>query len=765
MKCQLSILLVTLLLILVGCSNTRFLAEDEMLYTGKKKTHLSKVPEDLASAVSREVLQTGSAQKPNNAMFDRRVLPPLGLWVYNYWKHDEQKKIGRWFHNTLSAPPVLISDINPELRAQKMENDLFDMGFFQAKAWSKVDTSARNPKKAMVEYFVEVGPVYRYNDIEIDTLIESIDTMINLADFSSQIKSGEQFKVKELADERSKVSRQYKNLGYFYFNTDFIELDADTSLGNNELNLRVGRKAGLTQAVLSKYSIDSIVVFLSKSSDSAVALIQPLKYEDIHIYATGNYLKPKVIQDALYLKSGDLYSYDAYQKTLARLSMLGVFSYVKIDCQLSDPDSLNNLLNVRIDLTMADQISLDFETDIVMKSTGFAGPAAKVGVSHTNAFKGAEKIQVDLKGAIEWQWGAKDENQLGTFSYEFGVNSSLTFPKLILPGKSDKKRDPMNQETSIQLNFDILNRTQYYSMFSAMNSYKYSWGKKQALRHSFTPLYLNSVSLLETTPAFDSVIDENIYIRKSFEEQFIFGMGYDFSFDNTYKKQPHNIFFQAGASSSGNLLDLFESIGKDPSDRPYEILNTIYSQHLKFTTDFRYYLNGYNKTLATRLYAGIGIPYLNSEVLPYVEQFFSGGAYSIRGFTARAVGPGSYHEEEVENSYIDQSGDMKLEANLEFRFGISKITKGAVFIETGNIWLINEDENRPGSKFDFSTFYNQLAVGTGVGLRFDFNFFVLRTDLGFPLRTPYIQNDKNWLSSDGSLLSNAKFYFAIGYPF
>ena len=301
-------------------------------------------------------------------------------------------------------------------------------------------------------------------------------------------------------------------------------------------------------------------------------------------------------------------------------------------------------------------------------------------------------------------------------------------------------------------------------MFSAQTGLKYSWGMKETIRHSYSPVYLNSVSLLETTPAFDSIIDENIYIRKSFEEQFIFGMRYDFSYDNTYRLQAHNVYYQAGISSSGNLLDLLVGIGKDASDRPYEILNTVYSQHIKLTSDFRYYLNGFNKTIAMRLYAGVGIPYSNSSVLPYVEQFFSGGAYSVRGFTARTLGPGSYHEDES-SSYIDQSGDMKLEANLEFRFGISRIVKGAVFIDAGNIWLVNEDESRPGAKFNLNTFTNQFAVGSGVGLRFDFNFFVLRTDLGMPLRTPYIQNDKNWLSSEGSLLSNALFYFAIGYPF
>ena len=167
--------------------------------------------------------------------------------------------------------------------------------------------------------------------------------------------------------------------------------------------------------------------------------------------------------------------------------------------------------------------------------------------------------------------------------------------------------------------------------------------------------------------------------------------------------------------------------------------------------------------MVMRLYAGIGLPYLNSTVLPYVEQFFSGGAYSIRGFTARYLGPGSYHEDK--SGYIDQSGDMKLEANLEYRFSISKVLKGAFFLETGNIWLINEDENRPGSGFDPSTFIDELAVGSGAGLRFDFNFFVLRTDLGFPIRNPYPTDGKNWLFGTKNIWSDMHFYLAIGYPF
>jgi len=763
MKGSAVIFLVTMLLILDGCSNTRFLADDQLLYTGQEKVKVIMDQEDSNASAIRQHLKTVAPQKPNNSMFDRRVLPPIGLWIYNYWEPEEEKKIKNWLYNTLSNPPVLISDINPELRARKMENDLFDQGYFQARSWSVVDTSTRNPHKARVSYVVDVGSPYHYAKVEFDSVIESIDTLVSQEDFRAQIKSGDQFNMDKLAQARRSLSRQFQNQGYFYFNQNNLELDADTALGDNLMNLYVHAPREIPEAVLSKYSIDQILVYITSPSDSAGSKTEPVIFEDLTIFASGDYLKPGSLRSALYFKHGDQYSRAAYQKSITRLNKLGVFSYVRISYEASEADSSGSLLNVRIDLTMDDHIHLDLESDLVVKSTGFVGPGLSLGISHGNAFRGAEKVQVELTGGIEWQWGPKQEAQLGSFAYELGVNSGLTFPRILLPGSHPGFNNLVNQETSVNLNFKVLNRTAYYSMFSALTSLNYTWGERREIRHSFSPAYLNSVSLLATTPAFDSVVDENIYIRKSFEEQFIVGLRYDFSYDNTHITKAQNIYFQAGVSSSGNVLDLLTSIGKEDAERPFSFLNTIYSQHLKVTSDFRYYLNGYNKTLAMRLYAGVGMPFLNSSVLPYVEQFFSGGAYSVRGFTARTLGPGSYHEQE--SSYIDQSGDMKLEANLEFRFGISKIVKGAIFMETGNIWLINEDENRPGSQFNFQTFYKQLAVGYGVGLRFDFNFFVLRTDLGFPIRTPYLQNDKYWFSSNGSMLSNALFYFAIGYPF
>jgi outer membrane protein assembly factor BamA len=529
------------------------------------------------------------------------------------------------------------------------------------------------------------------------------------------------------------------------------------------LDLEVRKRNDLPPEVLARYTIDQVVLHVSRPSDSAFTVTDTMYFEDLSIISANEYVKPGILATAVFFERGEYYSYDAFENTTTRLNGLGIFSYVRISYETFGEDSLSKLMNVKIDLLLADNISTEFEANVVTKSTGFTGPAISAGVAHVNAFRGAAKINVGVNGGIEWQWGQKKEDQLGTFSYDLGLSSSLTFPRLIIPERRKKNLSRLLQQTSINLDVNLLNRTAYYKMFSAKTFLNYKWANSSEIQHSFSPVYINSVFLLASTPAFDSIVDENIYIKKSFEEQFIVGMKYDFTYDNTFKARPHNIYFQGGVGTSGNLLDLINGILNEPTDRPYTFFNNVYAQHIKLTSDFRYYINRFNRTLAFRLYAGVGIPYLNSTVLPYVEQFFSGGAYSVRGFTARTLGPGSFYD--PNSTYIDQSGDVKLEVNLEYRFAISKVVKGAFFVDAGNIWLVNEDENRPGAKFEIDGFHRQLAVGSGIGLRFDFNFFVIRADLGFPVRTPYAIDDSHWQITNGKAFTSGLFYLAIGYPF
>jgi outer membrane protein assembly factor BamA len=298
-------------------------------------------------------------------------------------------------------------------------------------------------------------------------------------------------------------------------------------------------------------------------------------------------------------------------------------------------------------------------------------------------------------------------------------------------------------------------------MTSFNMGFGYQWKQKQKVTHSFYPFKVNMVSLQQTTAEFDSIVESNPYVKKSFEEQSIYGMEYNFTYDNSTKNR-NGLYFQGIISTSGNLIYLFNQIGKD--QLPYTFLGEVYSQFIKTSLDFRYYTQTTKNGWVFRMYAGTGVSYGNSSVMPYVEQYFSGGSNSLRGFTARSLGPGSYKPEDY-NGIIDQTGDIKLELNAEYRFPLSKIMLGALFLEAGNVWLLNPDENRPGAQFKFNTFASQLAVGTGLGLRFDFDFFILRTDFGFPLRYPYDEGDGNWVSDTGEMFSKFKLNLAIGLPF
>ena len=749
---------------LTGCSNTRFMTKNEVLYTGRQDIKIINSHNVPHIRPVENYVKSITSHKVNNALFGRRVLPPVGLWTHYYWKQDSKKKFKSWMYKTLSSYPVMVSDVNPALRASKIENDLFDKGYFNTKAWAVVDTNSGNKHKARVSYFIDLEPPNFYNQVLLDTLADPIDTLMSKDKFMEEIKPGDQFDLDRLKASRVDLSKRIQDIGYFYFIPEFIDLKADTSVEEKKLNLIIGKKKDLPQEVLAAYKINNIIINNSQGVDTAFSASDTSFFEGISIVSKKDLLKPNVLLNSLYFKKGDTYSYNAHQSTISRLNNLGVFKSVNISYLQNKSDTLEDLLDVKIDLLMSDNINLEIEGDLATKSSGYFGPLFATSISHGNTFKGAERLKVGLTGGFEWQWGVKSADQIGTYSYQLGLNSGLTLPRIVLPFRHGKSGSMLLQRTSVNAELSLLNRTAYYRMFSFKTNLNYQWSQNKNIQHSFYPFYVNSVNLLETTAEFDSVVNDNIYIKKSFEEQFIIGPKYEFNFNNTLLKKTNNFIFQAGIATSGNVIDLIAGMGKEPSERPYYFLNNIYSQYLKFTTDFRYYRNWFNKSLVFRVYAGIGVPYGNSTALPYVEQFFSGGAYSLRGFTARYLGPGSFYTDD-QSGYIDQSGDLKLESNVEFRFDMSKLLKGALFIETGNIWLTNEDENRPGAKFDVNTFYDQLAVSTGIGFRFDFTFFVMRADFGMPLRTPYKTDGKNWLFGTDKILSGTLFNLAIGYPF
>ena len=763
-KIQIYFLLLAGLGMITGaCSNTRFLADNQFLYTGKNEVFVS----DSGKINDRKIMlitESVTFYKPNNSIGGKRLLLPVGLWIYNYHKPPENKKPG-WFYRTLAKEPVLVSTVNPEVRCRKLESELFGNGYFNASVWSVTDTNSRNQRKAGITYFIKPGKPFRYNEISFEPPADAVDTLINSFENNNILEPGDIFSLDKVKSQTAKITDLVVEDGYFYFSQANVKYTADTTLIQHKIDLRIGKNTEASPNAGRKYYIDDIIVRITGEVDSTnlYQRTDTIFYDGIKIVSEDMRFKPEVISRCIYYRKGDPYSSSRHRKTTTHLNSYGIFKFINVR-YLPDNDSLANKLDMLIELTPAKDISLDLEANIVSKSTGFSGPGFVATLAHGNVGGGANRLQLKLNGGFEWQWTNKSTSSLGTISYNAGLSSSLIFPKFIAPSWFINPMRFNLPQTSVTLGFEFLNKIQYYRMSSINLGFGYQWKKPDRITHAFYPVFINSINLLETTTEFDSILTANPYIKKSFEEQFIVGMKYDFTYDNSATKQPNGFYFQAGISTAGNAMGLLKKISSEEEERPYTVAGNVYSQFMKVSTDVRYYRNFRNKSLAFRLYSGIGFPYTNSVVMPYVEQYYSGGSNSVRAFIARSLGPGNTQIPDT-SDIVDQTGDIKLEGNMEFRFRMSKIVHGALFIDAGNVWLINPDESRPGAEFHFNTFAGQLAVGTGIGLRFDFNFFILRLDVGLPLRTPYVENGSNWIRSKSEIWNDKVFNFAIGYPF
>ena len=746
-----------------SCSNTKFLTGDQILYTGRNKVTIINKEQTDGIKLVEDASNSLTLYKPNGALLgNKRVLPPIGLWSYNYLKPKGKGKLSNWLYRTLSAEPILVSTVNPELRCKNIETRLFNNGFFNSKAWAVVDTNKKNPRKAKISYYVRAENPFRINNISFATPVDAVDSLINSDKEKITLKSGDIFNLETVKSGTQKKASILVEQGYYFFKPTCIQIIADTTKTPYRLDLMIGKRNDIPDFVYRKYSVDQIKVTLTgvqENSTGGSILPDSIFHDGIYLTGLHNYLRPEVITRSILFRTGDFYSSVKQQSTIQRLNNNGVFRYVKM--QFVVRDTLQRKMDLMIDLAPQKDVSLDLEGNIETKSTGFAGPGAAVTLAHGNMSRGANKLQLKLQGNVEWQFGKSDSTFLGNTSYSLGVNSSFVFPRFVLPFSLPSESRLLVSKTVINLGYEFTNKVQYYRMSAINLGWGYQWKKSQKVSHLFYPFNLNLVNLLETTPEFDDIVSTNPYVKKSFEEQFIAGIKYDLIYDNINRK-PNGFYGQLSLSTAGNLIDLL-NFGSD-GERPYTIFGNIYSQFVKASADLRLFTNTVKQGLVFRLYAGTGYSYGNSTVMPYIEQFYSGGASSLRAFTARSVGPGTYKPEEI-NGLIDQTGDIKLEGNIEYRFPFSKTLKGAIFLDAGNVWLLNEDEARPGADFKFAAFIDQLAVGTGFGLRFDFNFFVMRTDFGLPLRTPYATENGNWLTTTREVFSGTIFNLAIGYPF
>ncbi len=756
-------------LLCCACSTTKRLADGEVLYTGLKKFEVHGTDgEKLPSGMVGNIKSAGNV-KPNNPMpflspYVRTPFP-VGLWVYNNW-NDSAKGLEGWLYRKLVSQPVLVSDVKPELRTQMMERILDNNGYFGSTASYEVLPDKRNPKKARINYSVSVGRPYM-----IDSLVYFgradrgiYDFIDSLARLDPYLRVGERFSTDSLSVARTRITNRMRNRGYYYFRPEYIEFLADSTIHPGSIALKLSLADNTPKQALRKWRTGDVTVHVLRSSKRNPGVpdtIHDPKAEVVIMKPAR--LREHLVPSCITFRKGRTFSVRNMDRTQTRLARLGIFSAIDMQVSPADTTGASDLLNVDISCRFDVPMEASVEVNATSKSNSYLGPGLIFGLTHRNLFGGAEQLSLQFNASYEWQTGHGSSSIFN--SYEFGLNASLAFPRLLAPRFVPRTQRELNW-TRINLNASILNRPHYFKMAQFGSGISYEWRATRHTLHQFTPLKITYTKLMHTTADFDSIMNANPAIAESFRSQYIPQLSYTYTLDKFLERDRINgINFTASLVEAGNIFSGIYALCGVHGEK--KLFGTPFSQFVKGQAQLVYsrrLFRGKDQWLVSRVLIGAAHAYGNSTQVPYSEQFYIGGANSIRAFTVRSIGPGSYRvPADKVNGYFDQTGTFKLELNTEYRFPIFGFLHGAVFVDAGNVWLLKNDPQRPGGKLKASTFLRDIALGTGVGLRADIGMIVIRGDLGYGLHTPYTNGTSHYFNVP--FKEAFAFHLAIGYPF
>ena len=763
----------TACLSILSCSTTKHLPEGEKLYVESDvKLEMDSNVNVERKQLFEEHLEGLVMPKPNKKA--------LGLkWKLMFWNagggYDSTNNfVKRWLKKR-GEEPVLLSDVNREYNENLLRNRMENLGFFNATVSS--DTSI-DKNTAKVIYTGVPRKIYR-----IDTVVFDIDSTKNIGKditatkSESLLKKNDNYNLDVILNERDRIDNDLKNKGYYYFNPDNILVEVDSTVGNHKVNMYVTIKPETTEQAKEPQKIGDIFIYPNYTLTSQGYNRRPnTEYMDLvddnyYIIDRQNTFRKKVITNHIFFKKGQAYNRHDHNLTINHLVNLNAFKFVKNSFE-PNPDSANTL-DVYYHLTPLPKKSIRLEL-LAKTATVYNGSEANVTWTLRNAFKGAETVSLNFFGGYETQTGGNVN--LNSSYYRYGAEMAITWPRLLSPYNWTPGRRFI-PKTYLKFGYEFLNRRTAYTLNSSTLNYGYLWKENEQKQHDLALAEIIYVQPRNISEAYQAQMDTVPTLRRIVEPQFSFGPNYTFTFTNTMEeKLKHTFYFKGGLNLSGNVLGLIQGASYK-NDNQKELFGTKYSQFVKIEADGRHYMKlGTYSQLASRMMLGMSYSYGNSRALPYLKQFYSGGPNGLRAFRARAVGPGSSLPENLgeDNFFADQTGDYKLELNTEYRnrivdFGVG-ILNWAAFIDAGNIWLQNTDSGKLGGKLS-KEFLSELAIGAGAGLRFDFTFLVLRTDLALPVRVPYLPKNDRWVLKDIDFKSsdwrrnNLVFNLAIGYPF
>jgi outer membrane protein assembly factor BamA len=638
------------------------------------------------------------------------------------------------------------------------------------------DTTTKNKRTAAL-FTVRPGVQYIIDTVNFPKDSSELSTAIRSVTRRSSLRRGRAYDLDIIKSERLRIDSRLKQKGYFFFSENYLIAKVDSTVGNNKVNIYLQVKPETPPQARHPYRIGDVIIYAdyNLASDTSFSKSKAILYDSFYVVDPLKKFNPRMYKRNIRFHPGDLYNRNDHNLTLSRLVSLGVYKFVK--ARFEEVDTVNDRrLNAFYYLSPNNKLSANAQISALTKSNNSSGTDLTLSLKNRNAFRSAE--QLSLSGFLGLETQIAGQQNVGTIRY--GANLDLVIPRVIGPFKFGRNSDFV-PTTNINLGYEFFRRTDQYTLNSYKTSFGWVWKSAITNEHQFNLISINYVLPSNITPQFQAGLDTNITLARSIERQFIIGSTYNYNYSTQAKpnNKRHNFYFNGNVDFSGNIIGILSGASV-ANGKEKKIFNTPFSQYIRGEAELRHYLaigrprRERTNQLVSRIIIGAGYGYGNSTSMPFIKQFFIGGTNSIRAYRARSLGPGTYYAGNASliKTYLpDQPGDIKVEANTELRFKIASIVRGALFVDAGNIYTVRNDSARTGSQFNSNTFLNQLAVGTGVGLRFDLSFLVLRIDAAFPIRKPYLDVGPQWVIDKIAFgdskwrRENLMLNLAIGYPF
>ncbi len=759
-------LFIFLMLLASACSTTKYLAPGQKLYTGGEVKITDKNVTKSEGRTLEDEMEGLLRPKINKKILGLRYK----LWIYNKTRTNKRKGLRHYLNSHLGEPPVLISSVDLDKNSSILSNRLQNEGYFLASVSG--DTIGKKDKTAKAVYTIQTGPAYHYRKISFPTEKDDVDTAVTGTSAQTLLKVGDQYNLDVIKNERIRIDARLKEEGFYYFAPEDLIMKYDSTVAGHQLDLWVKVKDATPDEARWIYKIRNIYVYPDYTlRNTALKMDSAVKYRWYKVVDPKKEFRPFTFKNSVLLHPGDTYNRTEHNNSLSRFIELGPFKFVKNRFEDVTPDSA--FLDVYYFLTQQKRKSLQAEIVARQTSANYNGSQFNLNFKNRNTFGGAELLTLNFFVSSDIQFGRYHN---GYNVYQYGVQPSVSWPRFISPFDFTTN-NAFIPRTTLSTGFTIINRTNLYTLNSYNGSFGYQWKPNVHKQYTFDLIDVNFVDAANITKVYLDSIQRtrNPSLAHVIDKQFTFGPSFIYNYSNTNEDfRTNTIYYNSKISLSGNLLGIIT--GADTlKGKVSTLFGTPFNQYVKLENEVRFFHHlGPGSKLATRLIVGLGLPYGNSTVLPYTQQFFIGGTNSLRGFQAHSIGPGAYNLPQSlsqgTNFLPDESGDIKIEANIEYRPKLFGFVEGALFIDAGNIWLLHSNKNLPGAAFG-KNFISQMAADAGFGLRFNLSVLILRTDLGFPIIEPNLPAgqrvviNKIDFSSSKWRGQNLVFNLAIGYPF